>query len=86
MVASWRVNRTRSVSLTDQTRLARTAGGGFFLQGEHHEPAAHEAGYGIVFIEGILNAGDDPAGGVASLVGEGDHIIVVIMHIAATVP
>jgi hypothetical protein len=79
--------KQNQVSLLNRPNALAGAGGrGFSLEGEHHEPAAHEARYGIVFIQGILNARNDSARGVSSLVGEGDHIIAVLMHIAATVP
>ena len=28
------------------------------LQRQNHEPAAHQTGYGVVFIKSVLNAGD----------------------------
>ena len=59
--------------MTVQSLLPALARGGFFLQGKDHEPAAHETGYGVIFVKGVLDAGDNLAGGVASLVGEGNH-------------
>ena len=53
--------------------FARSAARSLLLQRKHHEAATHEAGHGVVFIESILNAGDNPAGGITSLVGECDH-------------
>ena len=73
MVESWRVKRTRSVSLTVQVFLRERLRCGFFLERKNHEPAAHETGYGVIFIESVLDAGNDLSGGVACLVGEGNH-------------
>jgi len=53
--------------------LARAAGDSFLLQRQNHQAAAHQTSDGIVFVQGVLDAGDDAAGGVSSLVGKGDH-------------
>ena len=66
--------------------LARFVGGCLLLEGEHHQPPAHQAGYGVVFVEGVLDAGNDLSGGVTCLVGEGNHIMVIIFRIASIVP
>ena len=56
------------------------------LQRQDHEPAAHETGYGVIFIQRVLGTGDDATGRVASLIGEGNHILVIMLRIADAVP
>ena len=63
-----------------------SAGLGFFLERQDHEPAAHETGNSVIFVNGVLHAGYDPAGGVTSLVGEGNHTMVTMINIAPRVP
>jgi len=56
------------------------------LERQDHEPAAHETGYGVIFIQRVLGTGDDATGRVASLIGEGYHILVIMLRIADAVP
>ena len=79
MVASWRVKRTRSVSLTVQTFFLLTGGGGFLLEREHHEPAAHQTSDSVVLVDGVLDTVYDIAGGIASLIGEGHHMVILVI-------
>ena len=60
-----------SVSLTVRMRLRVRLAVAFFCSDKHHESSAHETGYGIIFVEGVLDAGNDFTGRIASLVGEG---------------
>lgn len=79
--------KEHEVSFFDRPNpLPRTAGDGFLLEGEHQKPSPHEAGYSIIFIERVLNPRDDAARGVASLIGESDHIVTIIGNIAAAMP
>ena len=73
MVASWRVKRTRSVSLTVEHLVLLAGHGSLLLEGEDHEPAAHQSGDGVVLVEGVLDTGYDISGAITSLVGEGHH-------------
>ena len=66
--------------------FARFGRGGFLLERKHHQPTTHQAGNGVVFVESVLNAGNDLPGHISGLVGEGDHVMVIIFRIAATVP
>src|SRR5207237_6988930 len=66
--------------------LARAAGDSFFLERQNHQAAAHQTSDGIVFVQGVLDAGDDAAGGVSSLVGKGDHAIISIFNQAPIMP
>jgi len=64
----------------------RVAGRRFSLQRKHHQAAAHQAGHGVVLVEGFLNAGDDASSSVTRLIGECDHKKVIMKIVAATVP
>src|SRR5204862_1475888 len=55
-------------------------------KGEDHQAPTHEAGNGIILVQGVLDPGNDLPGHVSGLVGEGDHVMVIIFRIAATVP
>src|SRR5437868_4819244 len=66
--------------------FALAAGFRFLLEGKYHEPAAHETGDSVIFVDGVLHAGYDPAGGVTSLVGEGNHTMGTMVDIAPRVP
>ena len=48
----------------------------FLLKRKHHEAAAHEAGDGVIFVECVLDTGDDATGGVSGLVGKGYHCYI----------
>ena len=56
------------------------------LERQDHEPAAHETVYGVIFIQRVLGTGNDATGGVSGLIGEGYHILVIILRIADAVP
>src|SRR5260370_41976948 len=45
-----------------------------------HERGDDQTSDGIVFVQGVLDAGDDAARGVSSLVGKGDHVIISIFN------
>ena len=61
-------------------------GHGLSLKRQDHEPAAHETGYGVIFIQRVLGTGDDATGRVSSLIGEGYHILAIMLRIADAVP
>src|SRR6266404_2012065 len=66
--------------------LALLGGGRLLLERQDHQPPTHQAGYGVILVEGVLDPGNDLPGHIAGLVGEGDHVMVILMNIAATVP
>ena len=66
--------------------LARATGDGFFLERKDHQAATHQTGDGVILVKSVLDAGDDAAGGVSSLVGVGDHFIISIISRAPTMP
>jgi len=65
--------------------FARLAGR-FSLQRKHHKAATHQAGHGVVLVEGFLNSGHDASGSVTRLIGECDHKKVIMKIVANTVP